>query len=127
MPHVHRLRVRWAECDVQGVVFYPRYLEYVNDAIDVWMQERLGADFFERFQYQSRKATIEWSAPARLQDVVEVRTEVTRWGRSSFDVAASIAVGELRVAHAALALVSVVPGGGGATAVPDDVRAALSL
>ncbi len=26
-PFRHRLRVRWSECDLQGVVFYPRYLD----------------------------------------------------------------------------------------------------
>ncbi len=30
----HRLRVRWAECDMQGIVFNPHYMMYFDVAIE---------------------------------------------------------------------------------------------
>jgi acyl-CoA thioester hydrolase len=32
-PFRHRLRVRWSECDLQGVVFYPHYLAYLDHTV----------------------------------------------------------------------------------------------
>jgi len=33
----HRLRVRWSECDSQGVVFYPNYLAYFDHLLtELW-------------------------------------------------------------------------------------------
>lgn len=54
-------------------LFYPVYLIYANDAIDVWLEQSLGSDYLTRFQYQTKKASIEWSGSARLQEVVEIR------------------------------------------------------
>ena len=33
-PFRHRLRVRWSECDPQGVVFYAHYLAYFDHPDD---------------------------------------------------------------------------------------------
>ena len=36
-PFRHRLRVRWSECDLQGVVFYPQYLAYLDHTVtELW-------------------------------------------------------------------------------------------
>ena len=35
----HPTRVRWAECDVQGVVFYPQYFVYFDVAMTEYMRE----------------------------------------------------------------------------------------
>ena len=41
-PFRHRLRVRWSECDLQGVVFYPNYFAYVDHAITELWREAIG-------------------------------------------------------------------------------------
>ncbi len=41
-PFRHRLRVRWSECDLQGVVFYPNYLAYFDHAITELWREAIG-------------------------------------------------------------------------------------
>ena len=39
MPFVHRLRVRFHECDPQGVVFYAQYFAYVDVALtEMWRE-----------------------------------------------------------------------------------------
>lgn len=123
--HVHRLRVRYGECDMQGVVFNANYFAYVDDAIDVWLRKAVGSGYLDFFECQVKKATLEWFSPARAHEVLEVRLEVTRWGRTSFDVTVSLDVGDRHVATGELVLVSVAPEGHTPTPVPDEVREAL--
>ena len=40
---VHELRVRYAECDPQGIVFNSRYLEYFDVALTELWREALGS------------------------------------------------------------------------------------
>jgi acyl-CoA thioester hydrolase len=122
----HQIRVRYGDCDMQGVVFNPNYFGYVDDAMDTWLQARLGDDYLGRFDYMVKKASIEWFAPARARDVVELRPAVTRWGSSSFEVGVRLDVGCRTIAHADLLLISVEPGAHEPRAVPDDVRRALT-
>lgn len=44
---VHRVRVRYGDCDMQGVVFNANYVAYVDDAMDMWLQHALGEDYAE--------------------------------------------------------------------------------
>jgi hypothetical protein len=41
-PFVHRLRVRYGECDPQGVVFHPQYLALADHALTELYRERFG-------------------------------------------------------------------------------------
>jgi acyl-CoA thioester hydrolase len=41
-PFRHRLRVRWSECDLQGVVFYPNYLAYFDHLLTEMWREAVG-------------------------------------------------------------------------------------
>lgn len=121
----HQIRVRYGDCDMQGVVFNPHYFAYVDDAMDTWLLATLGENYLERFDYMVKKASIEWFAPARARDVVDLRPAVTRWGRSSFDVSIALEVGSQLIARADLLLISVKPGAHEPQAVPETVRRAL--
>jgi acyl-CoA thioester hydrolase len=83
-----RLRVRWAEVDMQKIVFNAHYLTYIDTAIaEYWREiglpypegyvERYGSDIF------LRKATVEYLGPARYDDELEVCCRVAKLGRSS--------------------------------------------
>ncbi|WP_084640426.1 acyl-CoA thioesterase [Meiothermus rufus] len=86
-PFLHRLRVRWAETDPQGIVFNGHYLTYFDVAItEYWRAvglpypgslERFGLDLFVV------KATVEYHAPAQYDDELEVGVRVGRIGNSS--------------------------------------------
>jgi acyl-CoA thioester hydrolase len=88
MPFRHYIRVRYQECDTQLVVFNARYGDY----IDLGITQFLKACMSDRrlydgsFEIQLKKQVIEWFAPARFDDVIEIRTWVSRFGRTSFDV-----------------------------------------
>jgi acyl-CoA thioester hydrolase len=83
-----RLRVRWAEVDMQKIVFNGHYLTYIDTAIaDYWRAiglpyphgyvERFGNDVY------LRKATVEYLGSARYDDELLVYCRVSKLGRSS--------------------------------------------
>ncbi|HTT39721.1 MAG TPA: thioesterase family protein [Burkholderiales bacterium] len=83
----HTLRVRWAEVDWQGIVFNAHYLTYFDVAITEYWRAigypypqallAIGADTFVV------KATVEYHAPARYDDVLDIGVRVARIGRTS--------------------------------------------
>ena len=78
----HLLRVRYAECDAQQVVFNSRYGEFV----DVAMTEFFRAIDFASGDFQLVKQTHEWMAPARWDDVLEISVQCVKLGTTSFTV-----------------------------------------
>ena len=85
-PFRHRLRVRWSECDLQGVVFYPNYLSYFDHALtELWREavgpfgqiNDLGVDLVVA------EAEIRYRASARFDDEIEITAWITHLGRSS--------------------------------------------
>lgn len=82
------LRVRYQDCDSQHVVFNARYGDYIDLAITEFLRASLpGRDpMGGNFEIQVKKQTIEWLAPARYNDALEIETYVSRMGTSSFDV-----------------------------------------
>lgn len=83
----HRLRVRWAEVDMQKIVFNGHYLMYFDTAIgDYWRvlavpyeaaMHHLGGDLYVK------KAAIEFHASARYDDQLDIGLKCTRIGNSS--------------------------------------------
>ncbi|WP_420800903.1 acyl-CoA thioesterase [Pseudomonas cavernicola] len=90
----HSLRVRWAEVDRQDIVFNGHYLTYADVAISEYFRAlevaypadltRGGGDFF------TAKNTLEYLAPARLDDILEIGVRTTRLGRSSLTFSLAI-------------------------------------
>ena len=80
------LRVRYAECDAQKVVFNARYGEYVDLAVTEYFRA-LGygeALVSGDLDYQLVKQTVEWRAPARFDQVLEIGVSCQRLGTTSF-------------------------------------------
>ena len=81
------LRVRWAEVDLQGVVFNGHYLTYCDVCVTEYWRAigmpyptaflEIGSDLFVR------KATLEYHAPAAFDDELEVCGRTARLGRTS--------------------------------------------
>ena len=87
-PFRQYVRVRYQDCDSQHVVFNARYGDYLDLAITEFLAASMpGRDPFNgNFEIQLKKQTIEWFAPARFQDVLEISTYATKFGRTSFDM-----------------------------------------
>jgi acyl-CoA thioester hydrolase len=129
LPFRYYLRVRYIECDAQKVVFNSRYSEYV----DVGMNEFLRAagvlgDFVTGpLDFQLVKQTVEWQAPARFDQVLELRIGATRLGTTSFTIGTEFRVaGEERVI-ATVETIYVLVDGKTLTKLPlpDEIRVAL--
>lgn len=123
---VHQIQVRYGECDMQGVVFNANYLAYVDHALDLWFRDELGTNYQDRFDFMVKKVTLDWDSPARAHETLQVRPEITRWGRTSFDLTAWLSVGDRKVARADLVYVSITPGTHRPAEIPAEVRTALS-
>ena len=84
-------RVGFSDTDAQGIVYYGRYLPYFDSA-RVEYHRHLGMLDVEAREHEfvMRANTIEYLAPARFDDLVEVFIRVSRIGRTSvtYDFAA---------------------------------------
>jgi YbgC/YbaW family acyl-CoA thioester hydrolase len=94
----HRLRVRWAEVDMQKIVFNAHYLMYFDTAIaDYWHALALPYDStMQALQgdLYVKKASIEFHASARMDDQLEVAIQCSRIGTSSMVFTGAIFRGE---------------------------------
>ncbi len=87
MAYQHSIRVRYGELDPQGVVFNANYLAYCDDTIDTWLQSQIPEGLESHgVDLMLKKVVLEWHAPARLGDTLQIKAHVSRWGNSSFDV-----------------------------------------
>jgi YbgC/YbaW family acyl-CoA thioester hydrolase len=82
------LRVRWAEVDMQKIVFNGHYLTYIDTAIaEYWREIGLPypQGYVERYANDIflRKATVEYLGSARYDDLLTVCCRVGKLGRSS--------------------------------------------
>jgi acyl-CoA thioester hydrolase len=77
-------RVGFSDTDAQGIVYYGRYLPYFDQA-RVEYARHLGmlATGPEEQEFVMRANTIEYHAPARFDDLLEVFIRVSRIGRTS--------------------------------------------
>ena len=128
----HRLRVRWAEVDMQKVVFNGHYLTYIDTAIaDYW--RAIGLPYPDGYvdRYANdvylRKASVDYLGSARYEDELCVHCRVAKLGRSSmaflFEIwreKPSASDGPLIAAE--LVYVNVDPNTMKAAPLPDDLR-----
>ena len=85
-PFRYYLRVRYIECDAQKVVFNSRYAEYVDVSVTEFLR---AADVQHEFvhgdlDFQLVKQTVEWKAPARYDEVLELSVTPKHLGNTSF-------------------------------------------
>ena len=94
----HRLRVRWAEVDMQKIVFNAHYLMYADTAVaDYW--RALGLPYEEAMHRLQgdlyvKKATVEYHASARMDDRLDIGMRCARIGNSSMAFECGIFRGE---------------------------------
>ena len=86
MNFSHPLRVRYAECDPQGIVFNANYMVYVDVAFTELWREAVGPwqDMVERgIDMVVAEANLRFRAPARFDDELQLWASVIRLGESS--------------------------------------------
>jgi acyl-CoA thioester hydrolase len=93
----HELRVRYGECDPQGIVFNANYLLYFDVAFTELWRAALGPwqEMVERgVDAVVAEANLRFRAPARYDDVLELRARVTRLGKTSITTEIDVMRGE---------------------------------
>ncbi len=125
----HRLRVRWAEVDMQKIVFNGHYLMYFDTAIaDYWRalalpyeetMHQLGGDLYVK------KATLEYNASAKYDDALDVSMRCAKIGNSSMLMQGAIFSGEKLLVSGELVYVYADPISQTSRRMPDALRAML--
>jgi acyl-CoA thioester hydrolase len=82
---VHALRVRYGECDPQGIVFNANYLLYFDVAFTELWRASIGpwSLMVERVDAVVAEANARFRAPARFDDVLQLRARIVRLGNTS--------------------------------------------
>jgi acyl-CoA thioester hydrolase len=77
-------RVGFSETDAQGVVYYGRYLPYFDQArVEYHRHLQMLHDQPAGLEFVMRASSIEYHAPARFDDLLEVFVRPARIGRTS--------------------------------------------
>jgi acyl-CoA thioester hydrolase len=83
---VHELRVRYGECDPQGIVFNANYLLYFDVAFTEYWRDRVGPwDDMARYGVDAvvAEANLRFRAPARFDDVLALEVTTEELGTTS--------------------------------------------
>ena len=88
------VRVRWMECDAQGIVFNGAYMGYLEIAQAEYFRN-LGFSIYRiaqngYFDSAVVKTLLEFKAPARVDDVLELFARVSRIGNTSLTLLVEI-------------------------------------
>jgi acyl-CoA thioester hydrolase len=132
MPHTYatELRVRYAETDRMGVVYYANYLVWCEVGRVEFLRS-IGRSYAaleaEGIGLAVSEANVRYLAPARFDDLIRIETTLAgvRSRALTFDYLITHAESGARLATAFTSLVSI-DGGGRLTAIPSDLRDALA-
>jgi acyl-CoA thioester hydrolase len=83
---VHELRVRYGECDPQGIVFNANYLLYFDVAFTEYWRDRVGAwDDMAQLGVDAvvAEANLRFRSPARFDDVLALEVTTEELGTTS--------------------------------------------
>jgi acyl-CoA thioester hydrolase len=75
-------RVAFSDTDAQGVVYYGRYMPYFDLARNEY-HRHLGRVQLGNVDFAMRALTVEYTAPARFDDLLEIFVRVERIGTTS--------------------------------------------
>jgi acyl-CoA thioester hydrolase len=122
------VRVRWMECDAQGIAFNGAYMGYLEVAQAEYFRN-LGFSIYKIAQrgfFDSAvvKATLEFKAPARVDDILELHTRVSHIGNTSLalDVEIYTQGSDKMLTTMQAIYVGFYPESGTTRPVPDEIR-----
>ncbi len=86
--YVHRAAVRFTHTDPAGYVFFPRFFEMFQAAVEDWFSDCLGLNYAEQILlhgvgFPTAHTECDFLRPCRLGDTLELRLVLEKVGRSS--------------------------------------------
>jgi acyl-CoA thioester hydrolase len=127
-PLAHRLRVRYGECDPQGVVFNAHYFAYFDVALTEAWRELFGAygDMYERgIDMVVAEARARFLGGARFDDELELRWWVTRLSRTAVSTRIDVVRDHTTLVEGEMRHVFVAAGTTEKKPIPPEIRASL--
>lgn len=133
---IKRIRVEWSHCDPARIIYNPNYYIWMDQGTHGLLEaagfpyaEKAGNDGFRGCPLVASGA--DFVEPLQFNDIVELSSSVTSFGRTSFRIEHLFAIGETPYAKGFEVRVwgqdtDDKPGGLMAVPVPDDIRKALS-
>jgi acyl-CoA thioester hydrolase len=119
-------RVWFSDTDAQGVVYYGRYLPYFDHARTEY-HRHLGGLSVPGREFVMRASAVEYHAPARFDDLIDVFVRVSRIGRTSmtYELAACRLPDDTLMVTGQQTLVLIDLDGRQPTPVPNELRSAI--
>ncbi|MEV4317832.1 thioesterase family protein [Actinocrispum sp. NPDC049592] len=126
---VHRLRVRYSECDQQGVVFNAHYLFYYDVALtELWRDQVV------TYQEMTEKgddlvvaeSRLRYLRPGRFDDEIDIAMNVHHVGTTSLVIHPEFRVGGTLITEGEVRHVCVDPATMTKKPIPDYIRAGLT-
>jgi acyl-CoA thioester hydrolase len=127
-PHAFSVRVYYEDTDLAGIVYYANYLRFIERARTEWIRS-LGIDQGRMraeagIVFAVRRIEADYLAPARFDDVLEVRTALRSATGARIVLAQDIWRADTRLFAAVVTLVALTARGMPAR-IPPAVRAVL--
>jgi len=127
-PFVHELRVRYGECDPQGIVFNANYLLFFDVAFTELWRAAIGPwqEMVERgIDAVVAETNIRFLAPARFDDVLRLKAQVARLGATAITTEIDVMRGDQLLVEGWLRHVCVDTADWSKTELPQWVRSGL--
>src|SRR3954454_1096171 len=124
----HRLRVRYGECDPQGVVFNANYLGFFDVIITEFWREAIGKynDMIDAgTDMVVAESRIRFLGPAAFDEEVDFELRVVRLGNTALGTSIDAYVGDRPVVAGEMRHVFIDPETKQKRPMPDDIRAGL--
>ncbi len=132
--HVHRVDVRFGDCDPAGIVYFPRFFDLFHQAMETWFAAGLGLAYASlivdrKIGFPAVHSEADFKAPCALGETIEVELRVARLGRSSIGLEYVVrgVAGDIRLTGATTSVVMDLdpasPGFRRGLPIPDDLRA----
>lgn len=91
--HTHPVRVYIEDTDAGGIVYYVNYLKFMERARTEFMRQ-FGYQHYalaqQDFQFVVQRCDVRYSAPARVDDLLDVKAELIKLGRASLNFKQSV-------------------------------------
>lgn len=127
-PFTHRLRVRYGECDPQGIVFNANYFTYFDVALTEMWREAVGA-YGEMMDTGTdmvvAEARARYLAPAGFDEELDVDVLITRLGTTAMTTRMEVRREDTLVVEGEMRHVFVDVAAKTKKPIPGDIRAGL--
>ena len=125
-PFRHTVRVRYGECDAQGVVFNANWLSFFDIVITELFRERVGGGYTAMLESGTdmvvAEATVRFLGPAGFDDEIDFEATITRLGNTAMSTRIDASVAGSPVASGEIRHVFIDPATKAKKEIPADVR-----